>query len=464
MINLTINKKEKNLLIVLLMLLLVYVSILNMKRIEKKREEIEKYIEEKEKQVVFLKKEILGIDYIREEVDLKKSIIDKKIGKYLSPTTLKQEDIIYLLSSLTNTNDFEIKDMTFTVEYKNKKEDNVINIEDKENSLSRDTVNEIKRLEIENKSYSNIKIRSNFYDYNNVNLHLRIDFSTDYVSLIDFVKKINDLNKSIYVRSIKFQPKNYKNEPNITEDEIIKISTLLEGEMIITFAYLPMLDEFGFEELFQFNYENTKTKENTPFIPHTEFIESLVIASAEEITKNIDKIEGDWGIESFEEQYNAKRTLIETFDLKDYFFVGTPKEVKGRVLESANSISGNAGQLDYIFTKGKNENTANLVFDKNARILTNQVEEISMLVHSDEYAYSTVGVVILDSSGKQFNIDLTDGIYWTGWQELTMSLPPEINYPSMITRIYVNDKGEKSKLSGTLRFDNLKVLYTKDKK
>lgn len=452
----TLNQKEINLIFILCILMTAYLSTFIYEKQVSSGKHLEVKHNETIKDIKALSEDLKNIPIIENEIDIIRASVESRVGNFLTPSSLRQEDIVKLLNKLVRTNELKIKKISFNSIYVNEPELNA--------SVENNRIEKIPRISIDKTNNDSIIIIENTNIYDTINLNLRIEFESDYESLVDFVKRTNELNTSIYIKSIEFKTNLPESKSNITEAEVIEKSSLAQGVMVIVFTYVPIIEEYGYKKLFNFEYDEKETQDKTPFIPYSEFVNSLIdhskIIELEEF-EYIDEI-------SIKDNNDEKkrRTLykvVNAFEEMDYFFVGNSVDVKGSTSTNERSAVGNkSAQMTYEFMNGTEKNIANLVFDKNILLLSSQVEEISLKVFSNEYSYHSVGLVIIDSSGKQFKVNLTEGVYWTGWQELTSTLSPEINYPCVVSRIYIDDNGEKSKLSGTLLFDDLRVLYTKD--
>jgi hypothetical protein len=62
--------------------------------------------------------------------------------------------------------------------------------------------------------------------------------------------------------------------------------------------------------------------------------------------------------------------------------------------------------------------------------------------------------------GEKHALTLAKHVDWTGWQQLTVALPPDLNPPIRLTSIYVVPSlgGPPVRAAGTLRFRSLVVV------
>ncbi len=361
--------------------------------------------------------------------------------KFIS--TVKQEEVIVLMESLNNDNNFEIFDFNFNIDTT----DYVSEIPPEE--LSEDS------SEVNIDSSIDTEIQNTIDNYF-TNLSFTISFVSDYESVVGYIKRINDLNRSIFIKGVNISSHEVELGTNLQEEDIKAAKSIVSGEMLI--KVITLNNYAGVEnenEIENIDFGEGLAGGTNPFIPYNSYIAKLAEESIAEI--DVDS-ESEIVVTEYEKFIN-----ITGFEKEDHFFVGSPKDVKGSVGLNKNSYSGLwSGEIVYNFVNGALTNTANLVFDKKILVLEDQIEKLSLKIFSPQYSYHTIGLVILDSSGKQHDIVFSDGVYWTDWNTLEASTDGSINYPAVVSRIYVTDNGEKSNLSGYYLFDDLEVLYTKD--
>ncbi len=377
--------------------------------------------------------------------------IENIMEKFLSK--IKQEEVIVLMESLTKDNNFEIYNFDFNV-----------NMEENYEEIDETLATNIESLISENVTVENTTIENQNYDeevQNTIDNYFKtssftIDFTSDYESVVGYIKRINDLNRSIFVKSLNIKSDELDLGTNINESEVRAAKSMVAGQMLIEVVTLNNFENHENDtELENITFGDQLSGGTNPFIPYNSYIAKLVQESIEVI---VDEELSEIVITDYE-----KFTNVTQFEKEDFFFVGSPKDVEGSVQLNKNSYSGLwSSEIVYNFVNGSLENTANLVFDKEILVLEEQVEKLALKIFSPQYSYHKIGLVILDSSGKEHNITFSDGVYWTDWKTLEGTPDETVNYPAIVSRIYVTDGGEKSNLSGYYLFDDLDVLYTKD--
>ncbi len=448
-----LNKREQTLIVFLLLAVCLFISARALKKSMLDRQQLQTENSQILTEINLLEIRKDSVDeFVETSMDLIKEI-EKSSEAFFSG--IKQEEMIKILEEFNNQNDFEIIKIDFNEmnqkEAVTEEELEEAEVPEEAEETEEGDTNELERIKQEYGIETNTVL---------------IEFQSDYESLVDYVKRINDFNKSMYVRAVEVNANNDTFETNVTEEEIYSSKSILTGKIQVDFVTLPLLDNIDVSQGYDISYDSELSNRTNPFIPYNEYIQGIVEENREEVIETpVDNNTGEDGTGSGENSYNEEEyyETITGFEADDFFFVGSPKDVTGETGLNNNSYSGMwSGELQYNFTNGVNENIANFVFDKEVLVLNEQVEKILLKVYSDQYSYHTIGLVILDSAGKEHDIVLTDGVYWTDWNTLEVIPDKDITYPAVISRIYVSDNGEKSNLNGKYLFDDLEVLYSKD--
>ncbi|MFV0504714.1 MAG: hypothetical protein ACK5LT_12230 [Lachnospirales bacterium] len=470
-----INKREVMLISLLIILIFVYFNIRLLSATQAEKTKILEQISAMETNTLLIETDISTKDKItNENLEIIKEIEN---STQLIINDVKQEEIIVLLEQLNDTNNFKILNIDFS-EMIPTNFSGYAPEEDIEMPDVVDTMEEAAPSEQEpgqgniieetpealNSTTADGLIEQHLSEYN-----VDIDFASDYESIVDYVKRINDMKKYIYVTKIDISPDIFNTDvENITTEEIIASKSQLKGKMSICIGTINGLEEYGLTNKgLDVSFGGATAGIENPFIPYNEYIAKIVEENKVEIIEEIPIINEEMPTIDVdiapEVSAYVNYTNVTDFERNDFFFVSDPVDVAGETILNSKATSGLwSAQLSHNFINGTEENIVNLVFDKEMLVLEKQVEKLSMDVYSEQYSYHTVGMVIMDSAGKEHEITFSDGVYWTNWNTLEANVSNTITYPAVISRIYVKDNGEKSNLNGSYLFDKLQVLYSDD--
>ncbi len=252
-----------------------------------------------------------------------------------------------------------------------------------------------------------------------------------------------------YIRTVR------NNEKNIILNDIVITNNfvdVLNGRITFEFNAVPNAKEFiaSSEKLIS-SRVNTRDVLAGPFLPYDSF---NVSEATEEVPIYTDETEPvDY------EDYVPK-TQIYSFEEGDFFFVANNEDIIGDTNRNKTKIAGGySAELNFDFIASRPFSEANLVFDINKVMLTKQADTIGMWIYAYEASNHKIGIVIIDSKGKEYRVELTNNVDWTQWNEVEASMPVEITYPCMIQRIYVEGIGYDQKITGKYLFDQLEVAY-----
>ncbi|OJV66867.1 MAG: hypothetical protein BGO41_05485 [Clostridiales bacterium 38-18] len=271
-----------------------------------------------------------------------------------------------------------------------------------------------------------------------------LSFKGNYDDLLGYIRTIRNNDKHIILNSVIIT--------NNLQDE-------LTGKMVLEFNAITNAKEYISESEKLVSKElNTRDVLMGPFLPY----ESFVINEAPGTTDTVNPEYPQYPDTTDElnyEDYNPK-TQIYSFEEGDFFFVANSEDIQGGLTRSKTKISdGYSAEMSFDFMASRPYSEANLVFDQNKVMLTKQVDTIGLWVYAYEASNHKLGVVILDSKGKEFRVELANAVDWTQWNELEVQMPVEITYPCMIQRIYVEGIGYDQKLTGKYLMDQLEVSY-----
>lgn len=263
---------------------------------------------------------------------------------------------------------------------------------------------------------------------------IQVNYEGDYEGVINFLKNIREYEKKIIINNLSIN-NNYNG--------------LLSGDILMDFYTLDEVNKYYSMESSILHYgQDTVSNEdkiNNPFDAYEAFIEIDEIAVSADFAKNTEI---------------RKMTNLHGFEDGNIFFVGEPKDVFGKVSLDDNSIEGRySNKIEYDFIRGREHSVANLVFEGEPIKIKKQPEFLSLSIYPYETNKHTIGIVLIDSKGRQFKVPLTDEVEQWRWNTIEITPPIEITYPAIVQRIYIESNGFSNKLKGHFLFDKLQVLY-----
>ncbi len=227
-------------------------------------------------------------------------------------------------------------------------------------------------------------------------------------------------------------------------------TTRLDVQLELKYRALPTLEELGVERVKLLNdIVNNRDADKGPFHMYPEYIIAKAAKEKEKETSH----KNDDG-----KEYKPREAVL-GFEGGQFFFVGSTPEMTGTALRSVIRIGGSySADLNFDFLSPRDYNCANLVFEEDI-FLQKQPESLVMQVYAFEVSDHKIGVVLVDSVGREYKVAFTDIVDWTEWKELKASLPDGISYPAKIQRIYVEGVGYDQKTRGRYLFDTMEVEY-----
>lgn len=254
-----------------------------------------------------------------------------------------------------------------------------------------------------------------------------IKYHSSYSQLNQFIKRIQNFEKKISIKAL--------------DMKYTTANDNLAGNMLLEFYSIPL----NFEHLKEnslFISQDTQIKEN-PFFPYEGYGASLK----------------DQNTPPASENPKINKKVIYDFVHKDLFFVGQPQEVYGNLTVSDNTIYGTSSVvMNYDFIRSREKNVANLVFEKNI-FIEKQPLSLGLWVYAFEKSKHNINIVLIDTTGKDYHVQLTDAVQWTEWNYIEATLPEDITYPARIERLYVEALGYHQKSKGQLLFNQLETIY-----
>lgn len=192
-----------------------------------------------------------------------------------------------------------------------------------------------------------------------------------------------------------------------------------------------------------------KVIKEDPFEPYEGY-------STESEDKGSNDFEGDY--ELFEETEN--RVVLEDFEGENIYFMPTSSDITGRVTKFKVAKHGKYSlRTEYsIFTESSKER-AYVVLDDNNIYLNYPPSSIGVWAFSYEYSPVTLGLRFRDQEGKTIDLELSEGINWTGWNFVEATPPQDVKlYPLKLDRIYLELHTNRNDY-GVLLFDNIETAY-----
>ncbi len=139
-------------------------------------------------------------------------------------------------------------------------------------------------------------------------------------------------------------------------------------------------------------------------------------------------------------------------------YEATPSDIVGtaKLGKIRPKGAGKAFELVYQFKKSNSEQIASIRFDDDL-VIKDKIKGIGFDIYGDK-SNNTVGLIIEDANGKEFNVILAPKISWTGYKNITVNLNEELKYPISIKNIYSSaEKMTKAPKKSAVYFDNLYI-------
>lgn len=416
----TLNKRERNLLLLLAVIVIAFVYyqfLMTPLRASLQELQTDKQVQEEKynaMQQVFSK-----------EAPLDKQIAAANEGSKLLATdlfgALTQEDIMVLFYDLLSEGNIELAQLNFTEP----------------------------RIQVSTSEQAAQQEEANEQDFAKV-YSLQLRYKAAYQDLVDFLQAIREYERRITVSNMQLS--------DISDG-------VLTGDIAFDFYSVPYVDQYFPERanlLAAKQFEIDRIKLENPFV---------FFKPEEVIVEEVDPYP-DWSPNPYPWENNEEskepeeEPVVENwmtlygFADQRYFFVGNPREVYGSVTPEKQAAKGNSSaKLQYDFLRGRDYSAANLVFDGDAVQIARQPEFLGMSIYAYETNNHKIGLIVIDSAGRQYKVPLADKVDWSGWQTIKTKLPIEVTYPAIVQRIYIESHEVSGKLNGSFLFDTVEVLY-----
>lgn len=408
-----ISRKDKILLAFLLVvMLLAAFYFFVMVPQEKKIKELETTLVEKEAIQTTIQMKIASEKNLDRNIEDLEAVISETAGRYYSE--ISQEDMLATITQYTEGLSISFDTMNFS--------DNLSQIPD------------------------SIKYTAN------------VEYSGDYDSLLAYIRNVRNNTRKILIREV-VVTNNIKGTGG-AGGEVVDESEIypLQGHLLLEFNAIPSTAAYASPANKLVTAQvNSRDLLSGPFVPFIGF--ELTTEVATEMTDTFPEFPYEETTEVDYENYRPK-TQIYGFEDGSNFFVANNSDISGMLSRSKTKVAGGySAELTIDFAAGRDYSEANIVFDSTPIMINKQADFIGLWVYAYEASNHGVGIVVIDSKGKEFKVPLAKSIDWTQWKELEAAMPVEITYPCMIQRVYVEGIGYEQKLTGKYLFDQLQVSY-----
>lgn len=146
----------------------------------------------------------------------------------------------------------------------------------------------------------------------------------------------------------------------------------------------------------------------------------------------------------------------------DYQFTGYPVGVTGSFRNSGQTEptfrGGGAARLQYDFRKGSGTSAAYGKFGTDGLVLAGRPRGISLMVEGTGGNGHWLRGVVDDSAGAEKVIDFERNVDWTGWRQVSATLPAGLKYPVRLSTLYLVEPDAGKRDAGIVYFDQLNLL------
>lgn len=447
--------------------------------------------EEKEKIIAFKTAEL---EELKPQVDTnnqnvaKEGILDNRIkeledsiksysGRYYSD--IKQENEILNIQSLYETSAIDISSMNFDKSVSKLSElanEALTKINSQEDPFKEKDSSDKEKLDKENSNNPNFKdaiskdslqitasSEAQEMDQMVVSLKTTMNYKGTFEDLEKFMANIYANPKYIVLESI-----------NIQSDG----EGILSGNMSIVMHGLPKISElFGADNHIYYKGKSRRASESEVFMPYETFIKPPEIAyepsyqpETEPIYDDLNvsnEVEPEKELDPFDVKEGEIAKTLYGFEGVDYFFMASNETVNGSVSRVSNRKQGLHGALmNYEFMDKSDENVAYFVFDKNPIIVNDLPDRLEMFVYTGKAFKNKLKLVLVDQFSEEHVLDMTldyveakeEDDKKSSWAIASATLPENIGIPFAIEQIYVCGAEDSQSLSGSIIFDNLRMI------
>ncbi len=294
-----------------------------------------------------------------------------------------------------------------------------------------------------------------------------ISFEGGFLDINEYLKNIYEYNKNIIINQLAFNSDNPESQ---------------SGTLTISFYGVRELKHFvDLDKVFKST--SNRGKDENAFIPYKTYVDVAAKIKEEDETnkikdqvKDVDKDDYKYvPIPSDDDKKDDKKDdteekdnpidpnakTLESFETFDVFFVGD-NEVEGDVTPSTLASKGKKSiKLSFNFKNPELKNRANIVFDKQKKIIYSKAANVGISLYTNKpLGENRLGFVIVDSTGKEYEMYFDIDKAAKDWIYANSSLNDALVYPCMIQRIFVEGEGMNQTLKGNVFIDDLRYSVT----
>jgi len=265
----------------------------------------------------------------------------------------------------------------------------------------------------------------------------------------DYIGKYEDLYK--YIDSLE----NYKKFIRISDMDIeSEGENSVSGEIEVNFSSISSIEKYADNKSYFEEFGDlVEIQADSPYVPY----DSLAAKIAARLAVTDDELSQ---IELYLKDRKVKP--IVGFDGSAKFFVGSDVDIVAEIIQSKKRLYGSDSvEFSYNFGVKKANSKANLTFEDNL-IIYEQNKYLSVWTYASEVTGHKVGIVLVDSSGNDYDLTLSQNIDFKEWKALEVEIPIEVSYPCKVQRLYVESTDYEQRLNGTLLFDQLQTAEEND--
>jgi len=197
-----------------------------------------------------------------------------------------------------------------------------------------------------------------------------------------------------------------------------------------------------------------------PFLPFDEYEADMDDIIEKEIKEDITEPIGELeeGITD-----NYYREILEDFEEGNFDFIPSNRYVQGNVFRSATSKSNrNSVRLEYSILAIEDENRAYIDLSDRKTSIKYPPSSIGLWIYSYGYSPSTIGLKLIGQNNEEYYLPISEGISWIGWNYVETVPPLDVSlYPLKIDKLYLELTNYRDDF-GVLLFDKLEANYPVD--
>lgn len=338
-------------------------------------------------------------------------------------------------------------------------QDNPENKENPSNNENTETTSPVESVSNERSEEENAYMNASLVDV----LTATISFEGSFIDMDKYLKNIYNHEKNIIIEKLNFHSDDPKNQ---------------SGELVVSFYGVRELKYFVESDLI-FKTRSDRGKEENAYIPYDTFVElkaivdqisspdvsvnnTFVPSPPREIIPNKvnpsdNKTDDKNNKIDTKNSKNPNSKTLDSFESFDVFFVGGTT-VSGDVTPSTLASLGNKSvKFAYNFENPELINRANLVFDKNKKMIYSPVSEIGISLYTySPLGENKMGFVVVDSTGTEHEVYLEIESKSKEWIHAEAKIDKDLVYPCMIQRVFIEGEGLHQTLNGTIYVDDLR--------